>query len=78
MKIKTSESVADTCEGKAIPYTEFEETWTERTEGVKFDNSEDYAKKVNPYLTTHVDTISIFIGFVIINHLLLAIVRCCQ
>ena len=29
-------------EGEAIHYTEFEDTWTERTEGVEFDNSEDF------------------------------------
>lgn len=37
--------------------------WTERTEGVEFDNSEDfedYEKKVNSYLTTHADTLPIY------------------
>ena len=50
-------------EGEAIHYTEFEDTWTERTEGVEFDNSEDfedYEKKVNSYLTTHADTLPIY------------------
>ena len=50
-------------EGEAIHYTEFEDTWTECTEGVEFDNSEDfedYEKKVNSYLTTHADTLPIY------------------
>lgn len=50
-------------EGEAIHYTDFEDTWTERTEGEDFDNSEgfdDYKKKVNSYLTTHADSIPIY------------------
>ena len=50
-------------EGEAIHYTEFEDTWTERTEGEEFDFSEDfedYEKKVNSYLTTHADALPIY------------------
>ena len=50
-------------EGEAIHYTEFEDTWTERTEGEDFDfpeDFEDYEKKVNSYLTTHSDSLPIY------------------
>ncbi|MFR0968764.1 MAG: hypothetical protein ACLSEV_05655 [Coprococcus sp.] len=68
-------------EGEAIHYTEFEDTWTERTEGVEFDNSEDfedYEKKVNSYLTTHADTLPIYKLSAIINLLQQVTMRCYQ
>ena len=50
-------------EAGAIHYTEFEDTWTDRTEGEEFsfnDDYQDYEMKVNAYLTTHSDTVPVY------------------